>query len=419
MENRRILPSDAWKNYRKNLALPVLDSSEVFNGGSKVLESFNQNFKGLKEKPLIINEGGLLNKKVIPVNVPGKGDVSNVDVNLSLKKNVALPADVPEVFVGNPISAVNMVNNVKVNSVWSRRPYVKVDNLDLGSFLSEDGNVALLHVDKELENAKKLDKALVVKVFGENIPFHMISTDLRRQWDRFGKFHITGLGLGWFLFSFEDSKALESILLGGLWWIRGQIIGLDRNLFQWSRREFARVCVRIPLDLKLPQGVWVKGLAGDFYQKVEYEGISNICSNCRKIGHDLKTCTELKGKVIMKSSSALPTGVVGEQITQVMAVKSITEGGKAADNSWTQVKHGKRRFNRISVNRRFFNKQSSVPMNKMFLPKPGTSNLMVMGNLLEEQFEASDDILTPDAVLNVNSLGNLPVVDALVEKEAK
>ncbi|PKU61027.1 hypothetical protein MA16_Dca024296 [Dendrobium catenatum] len=45
--------------------------------------------------------------------------------------------------------------------------------------------------------------------------------------------------------------------------------------------------------------------------------------------------------------------------------------------------------------------------------------LKVMGKVIEEQFEASDDILTPDVVLNINCLGNLPAVDALVEKETK
>ncbi|KAI0530840.1 hypothetical protein KFK09_000388 [Dendrobium nobile] len=348
MEHRCLLPLEAWKNYRKNLALPVPDSSEVFNGGSKVLEGFNQNFKGLKEKPLIINEGGLLNKKVIHVHVPGKDshsespvicnteDVSNMDMNLSLKKNVALPADVPEVIVSNSNYAVKKDDNVKVNSVWNRCPYVKVHNLDLGSFLSEDGKVALLHVDKELENAKKLDKALVVKIFEENIPFH----------------------------------ALESILLGGPWWIRGQcwdevniyriasLVGkpflLDGNMFQWSRREFARIC--------------------------------------------------LKEKVIMDSSIAIPTGVVGGHVSQVMVVKSIAEGGKDVDNSWTQVKHGKRRFNKISDNTRFFNKKISVPMKKIFLPKPGTSNSKMMGKLIEEHVEANNDILTPNAVVNgINS----------------
>ncbi|PKU83077.1 hypothetical protein MA16_Dca007748 [Dendrobium catenatum] len=170
---------------------------------------------------------------------------------------------------------------------------------------------------------------------------------------------------------------------------------------------------------ELPKGIWVKGLAGEFYQKVEYEGISNICSNCGKIGHDLKTCNEVKEKVILDSNTALPTGVVGNQVTKVMAAKSVAEEGKAAGNSWTLLKHGKIRVNKISVNRRFFNKKSSIPKKKIFPPKTGSSNLKVMGELLEEQFENNENILNPDAFVNVNSLASVPATDTPVDKEDK
>ncbi|XP_020696461.1 uncharacterized protein LOC110109628 [Dendrobium catenatum] len=195
-----------------------------------------------------------------------------------------------------------------------RKPYVKVDNLDLGSILSKDGKVVKMQEDKEAENAKRLEKAVVVKVFGENLPFFVISSALRRQWDKFWKFHITGLGLGWVLCSFKDSSAVDQVLTGRPWWVGGQVAGIDKwsvnfnptslkgitslvwirlpnlplqcwdennicriasqvgkpylldgNLFQWSRREYAPICVRIPLDLKLPLGVWVEGSSGKFF----------------------------------------------------------------------------------------------------------------------------------------------------------
>ncbi|PKU79409.1 hypothetical protein MA16_Dca000754 [Dendrobium catenatum] len=53
MERNRVLSSESWANYRKGLSIP--------------------NFKNLKAKPLVINEGGLLEKKVSLVPVIGKG----------------------------------------------------------------------------------------------------------------------------------------------------------------------------------------------------------------------------------------------------------------------------------------------------------------------------------------------------------
>ncbi|XP_020678930.1 uncharacterized protein LOC110097053 [Dendrobium catenatum] len=194
----------------------------------------------------------------------------------------------------------------------------------------------MLHDEKEMENARRLEKVIVVKVFGNYIPFQLVSAELRMQWSRFVNFHITGLGLGWMLYSIEDANALENILIGGLWLVRGQVMGLDKwstsfsptslkgisaplwirlpnlplqcwdevnicrfaslvgkpyllegNMLQWSRREFVRVCVRIPFDMKLPSGIWVEGLAGKFYQRIEYEGVSKIYFECGKIGHTL------------------------------------------------------------------------------------------------------------------------------------
>ncbi|PKU71876.1 hypothetical protein MA16_Dca016329 [Dendrobium catenatum] len=72
----------------------------------------------------------------------------------------------------------------------------------------------------------------------------------------------------------------------------GKPILLDGNMFQWGRREFRRVCVRIKLDKKLPVGVWVEGANRKFYQKIEYERIPNFCFGCGFIGHSKEHCGE-------------------------------------------------------------------------------------------------------------------------------
>lgn len=47
----------------------------------------------------------------------------------------------------------------------------------------------------------------------------------------------------------------------------------------------ARDCVSINLAKKLPPGVWVNGKHGNFFQPVEYEGISLLCFKCGMVGH--------------------------------------------------------------------------------------------------------------------------------------
>ncbi|KAI0529238.1 hypothetical protein KFK09_001785 [Dendrobium nobile] len=154
---------------------------------------------------------------------------------------------------------------------------------------------------------------------------------------QFGKFHLTMLGMGWVLCSIYEPEHMEAVMTNGPWFVNGKIIGMDKwsqnfstnslkglmapiwirlpnlplhfwdninvcritsmvgkpylideNMFQWGRREFGRVCVRIQLDNKLPLGVWVEGKAGRFYQRIENERVPNFCFKCGLIGHNIE-----------------------------------------------------------------------------------------------------------------------------------
>ncbi|PKU83443.1 integrator complex subunit 11 [Dendrobium catenatum] len=147
-------------------------------------------------------------------------------------------------------------------------------------------------------------------------------------------------------------EAMEGVLSGGPWYVRGYIVGLDKwtvdfsptslkglsspiwvrmphlplycwddinitciasmvgtplfldgNMFQWSKREFARVCVRVALDKQLPLGILVEGTEGRFFQNLEYEIISSFCFECGKIGHIIEEC-----EIIFEYQYAYVTG---------------------------------------------------------------------------------------------------------------
>ncbi|KAL0927770.1 hypothetical protein M5K25_001978 [Dendrobium thyrsiflorum] len=227
---------------------------------------------------------------------------------------------------------------------WKKRPFIKVDLSKDTQFLSDDGAAVKLFIPNVEANTSKLKLSIVVKVFGRPIPIHIISNELRRQWSVYGKFHLTILGGGWILCSFFSEDVLEKVLIGGPWFVNGHIVGMyrwspefstdslkglsspvwvrmpnlplfcwdevnvariasqigmplliDGDMFQWGRREFARICVRMELDKPLPLGVWVQGLNGRFFQKMEYERISSLCFSCGKIGHAREACGVAKG----------------------------------------------------------------------------------------------------------------------------
>ncbi|KAI0496288.1 hypothetical protein KFK09_022602 [Dendrobium nobile] len=277
------------------------------------------NFCSMKERPLIISEGGIITKKKTPecidqvlveeevVNKEHEGKDQNTDL-ITVRKcdyGVLGNCDMISEVAENSKKSGNVIAG---SNVWKRKANIKVSELNFGKdFVGEDG-VVKLNLEKEVENSNRLNKSLVIKIFGDNTPFHVISLELRRQWGRVGKFHLTQLGLGWVLCAFENPDSLEEIITSGPYYVNGNIVGMDRwnasfsptsfkgltapiwirlpnlplqcwdeenvcriaskvgspylidgNMFQWSRREYARVCVRIKLDEILPLGVWVEG----------------------------------------------------------------------------------------------------------------------------------------------------------------
>ncbi|KAI0493943.1 hypothetical protein KFK09_024072 [Dendrobium nobile] len=150
------------------------------------------------------------------------------------------------------------------------------------------------------------------------------------------------MGADCFLCWFVNMEARNNILIGGPWYVAGQIIGVDQwttglsakslkgftspvwirlpnlpleyrdeanlarlamgirePLFRdeqtklWNRCAFARMCIRLDLSKRLPKGIWANGLEGRFFQPIEYEGIPLICLKCGKVGHKAEVRKEV------------------------------------------------------------------------------------------------------------------------------
>ncbi|KAI0488519.1 hypothetical protein KFK09_028353 [Dendrobium nobile] len=218
--------------------------------------------------------------------------------------------------------------------------------------LTEDGVAVKLKTDKELTNSQILKKSLVIKVLGRDLPFSVCSQELRRQWSMYGSFHQTTLGHNWILCLFANLESMEEVLNGGPWYIGNHIIGMDRwsssfstdllkgitspiwihfpglplscwdeenipmiasmigtplmldgNSFKWGKREYARCCVRIELEKKLPTGVWIEGIHERTYQRVEYEKLTSLCYQCGRVGHSKSVCTDSVSAVELERRS--------------------------------------------------------------------------------------------------------------------
>ncbi|KAL0925197.1 hypothetical protein M5K25_003512 [Dendrobium thyrsiflorum] len=188
-------------------------------------------------------------------------------------------------------------------------------------------------------NRARLDRALVAHRLGRRISFPYLLSKLRRKWFQFGEFQVVSTGSRSFLCIFPSIMARDAVLQGGPLSVSGSLIGLDRwtpeyspsslqglhsavwvrlpqlpllywdltNLSRiasilgellwmdehpttWCRSSFARLCIRLDLTKPLRPGIWLDGLAGKFFQRFEYEGISSFCFQCGLVDHSASAC---------------------------------------------------------------------------------------------------------------------------------
>ncbi|KAI0524631.1 hypothetical protein KFK09_004008 [Dendrobium nobile] len=94
----------------------------------------------------------------------------------------------------------------------------------------------------------------------------------------------------WIILPHLPLQCWDEVNMARLATMVGRPLMLDGNLFQWGKREFARVCIMVKLDQSLPTGVWVDSISGIFFQRVEYERISSFCYDCGMVGHLKMDC---------------------------------------------------------------------------------------------------------------------------------
>ncbi|XVE96848.1 hypothetical protein REPUB_Repub02eG0258600 [Reevesia pubescens] len=201
-------------------------------------------------------------------------------------------------------------------------------------------------------------KTLIIKVLGKSVGFNFLWNRLRQIWRLEEDFSLVDLGNDFFLVRVHNPDDYNFIFSEGPWivaghyltvrkwkplfcpnqetigttavWVRlpglplelfnrkllvdagnllGKTVKIDKPTEESSRGKYARICVEVQLDKPLTGGLMI----GPIWQKVEYEGLDEICFACGVYGHKAESCpAKSRSEKTMEVPATSPEKVMTE-----------------------------------------------------------------------------------------------------------
>ncbi|KAI0510955.1 hypothetical protein KFK09_011571 [Dendrobium nobile] len=145
---------------------------------------------------------------------------------------------------------------------------------------------------------------------------------------------------------------------------------LMKTCFNGGRREYARICVRIKLEGKLPLGVWVERELGKFYQKVCYEKLPFICFKYGRIGHLEKVYQVSNEEPVQIFNEDVARSVEGDVAVMRKNSKAdsvendVFKATKDDYGPWLHVNYGKKRGKNFRIQNNWSRQTISVKKDK-------------------------------------------------------
>ncbi|KAI0502693.1 hypothetical protein KFK09_017650 [Dendrobium nobile] len=237
-------------------------------------------------------------KMTSPVLVPGNCGSSEIPSIQIIKDS---SSTVCENFNSVPILAskhavLDSGKEIMGSNPWSKQSHLKIDPTVVANYLTEDGMKVKLFEPNVKANSDRLHLSIV-----DGCCARSMKKDTMENVITGGPWFVNGHIIGMDRWSLDCSPSSLKGLSSPVWvrlpnlplfgWDEvnvariASLIGIplliDGNMFQWSKREFGRVCVRLELDKQLPLGVWVEA-------KVVNEGIDNVDAKILKETNELE-----------------------------------------------------------------------------------------------------------------------------------
>ncbi|KAL4367388.1 hypothetical protein GQ457_05G014640 [Hibiscus cannabinus] len=210
--------------------------------------------------------------------------------------------------------------------------------LDGDCVISESGDYPPIKFSARVHDQidHSMRNVIIVRLLGCNIGYGTLLNCLHALWKPKGEIQLIYLENNYFLVRFEDMRDYELVLTRGPWtifgnyltvqpWIRsfstdekhpsqvivwvrlsglpypnyckalfrriaqvvGKVVKVDYNTQARERGKFARLAIMVALNKPLTPFIGID----NFVQKLEYEGLNQICFSCGKYGHSREVCS--------------------------------------------------------------------------------------------------------------------------------
>ncbi|KAL4386946.1 hypothetical protein GQ457_09G028280 [Hibiscus cannabinus] len=244
----------------------------------------------------------------------------------------------------------------------------KVIVLDEDCVVNRDGKFPTIRfsnrVYDQIDSAMK--NVVIVRLLGRNIGFQTLLNRIHVLWKPYGELQLIDLENNYYLIRVEDPRDYEKILTEGPWtiygsyltvqtwsrsfstseqypshvvvWVRlpglpyryyskalfrriavvvGDVVRVDYNTKAGERGKFARLAILVDLNKPLVPCIGID----DFVQKLEYEGLQNVCFKCGIYGHSQDLCSP----TVRKPAAAGNTEQLARNINSPVRPETSTE----------------------------------------------------------------------------------------------
>ncbi|KAL4304140.1 hypothetical protein GQ457_10G010950 [Hibiscus cannabinus] len=314
-------------------------------------------------------------------------DMGNMDTDAGISPDPVLPRDSEQPPLDSRASYASVVHDAGLtNKVAADATVLAPDKVivrDEDCVVDRSGRFPKIkfadHVHDQIDLC--MSQAIIVRLLGRNIGYQVLLNRLHALWHPRGEFQLIDLDSNYFLVRFEDPRDYELALTEGPWtlfgcyltvqpwsrsfstsekhpshvvvWVRlpglpyryyskalfrriaaiiGTVVKVDYNTQAGDRGKFARLAIMVDLNAPLVPCIGIDG----FVQKLEYEGLQQICYGCGIYGHSKESCPKSNPG---KDSESLDNGSSTVSIT----TSTLSKKPEELFGPWMTVDNRRRR----------------------------------------------------------------------------